>query len=82
MMTLVRTHYIIDLTTGLIISHYIFMLAERIAFFVDAKIFRIPPKNRPTGWTKPCNYCGWNNNYAGHAMCKEEMQQLKDLYKD
>ena len=82
MMTLVRTHYIIDLITGLIVSHYVFMLAERIAFFIDAKVFRIPPNKRPTSSTMPCNYCGWNNRYAGHTMCKQEKDHLKNLYKD
>lgn len=28
MMTLVRTHYFIDLIAGLIISHYVFIIAE------------------------------------------------------
>ena len=61
MMCLVRTHYIIDMVTGLIVSHYIFMIAERLTFFVDTKIMRIPGKKRGQLYFKPCRHCGWDN---------------------
>ena len=72
MMCLVRTHYIIDMVTGLIVSHYLFMLAERLSFFVDAKLMRIEGKLRLRNYFKPCKYCGWGNLAASDFMAREE----------
>ena len=72
MMCLVRTHYIIDMITGLIVSHYVFMIAERLSFFIDAKFLRIEGSKRIRNYFKPCKHCGWGNKHAGDFMCKEE----------
>lgn len=45
-MTLVRTHYIIDMVTGLIFSHYLYIICEKIAFVIDVKIVRMKNINR------------------------------------
>ena len=39
-MMLIRTHYVIDMVTGLIVAHYMHMIAERISFLVDVKWMR------------------------------------------
>jgi len=44
MMTFVRTHYIIDLVTGLIMSHYCWMAAEWICWVFDVKVLGVPSK--------------------------------------
>ena len=80
MMMLVRTHYIIDMVTGLIMAHYVFMWSERIAFYVDAKFWRIPVKLRQRKFYKPCKHCGWSNKCAGDFMTLEEKQKLKLIY--
>ena len=41
-MTLVRTHYIIDLVTGMIMAHWAFIQAEWLCFIVDVKVLGIP----------------------------------------
>jgi hypothetical protein len=81
MLTLVRTHYVIDLVTGLVVAHYMFMMAEQIIFIADVKILGLPGHKRSRFWYKPCQCCGWSNKYAGDYMAKEEKDQLKKLYR-
>lgn len=81
MMTLVRTHYVIDLVTGLIVSHYMFIWAEKIIFIADVKILGLPGHLRSRNWFKPCECCGWSNKYAADYMAKEEKKQLKELHR-
>jgi hypothetical protein len=49
MMMLVRAHYIIDLTTGLMVAHYMHKLAERLSYIIDIKCFRQHLPAPPTG---------------------------------
>ena len=79
LMTLVRTHYIIDLITGLIISHYCFIAAEWLSFFIDVKVLGIPGKDRFYKYYKPCKRCGWSNVNASNFVTKEEKAKLKEL---
>ena len=41
MMTCVRTHYIIDMVAGLIIAHYMHMVSEKLAYFIDVAFLKI-----------------------------------------
>ena len=45
MMMFVRAHYIIDMTTGLMVAHYFHKIGERLSYFIDVKFFRqhLPP---------------------------------------
>ena len=76
-MTAVRTHYIIDMVTGLAVAHYCHMLAERCAFLIDAKLMRIPGFKRLRKYYKPCKFCGWCNPYAGDFITKDEKLKIK-----
>jgi phage-related holin len=40
MMMLIRTHYVIDMITGVIVAHYMHILGERLSYLVDVKIMR------------------------------------------
>jgi hypothetical protein len=82
MLCLVRTHYIIDLVTGITAAHYMFMLAERASFVVDVKLLRIASKKRFSACFKFCNNCGWSNRYAGDFMSEEEKYIIKELETD
>jgi len=81
-MTLVRTHYIIDLVAGLIISHYVHIMAEKLIFFADVKILGLPGIKRKRHWFKPCKCCGWSNKNAGDYMPSNEKIYLKKLHKE
>ena len=63
-MTLVRTHYIIDLVTGLIMAHYCFMMAEWVSYYIDVLIIGVPAKDRMNNYYSPCQCCGWSNKCA------------------
>jgi hypothetical protein len=80
MMTLVRTHYVIDLWSGLFIAHYFFIWAEKVSYLTDVKILGLPAKKRTRNFFKPCKCCGWSNKYAGDFMSKAEKRKLKELY--
>jgi len=41
-MTVTRTHYIIDLVTGIIVAHWAFIQGEWLSFFIDVKALGIP----------------------------------------
>ena len=82
MLCLVRTHYIIDLITGIVMSHYFFMLSERISFVFDVLAMRIPAKKRYRAYYKYCKGCGWSNHYAGDYITEEEKYILKQIYSE
>jgi hypothetical protein len=65
MMTCVRTHYFIDMITGLIVAHYMHMVAEKLAYFWDVSMMKIGASRsqlarpgagqiRRRRWHKPC----------------------------
>jgi len=61
MMCLLRTHYVIDMITGVIMAHYIYMLAEKISFVFDVLVLGIPDHKRMPYYYKPCERCGWSS---------------------
>lgn len=82
MMMMVRTHYIIDMVTGLIVAHYMFIWAEKLCYFVDVKLMRIPSRLRGRTNFKPCSHCGWSNLCASDYMDDQEEKTLRELYKE
>jgi hypothetical protein len=46
LMISMRGHYTIDLITGIIMGHYVWMLAERHSYLIDVKLFKIPLNKR------------------------------------
>ena len=92
MMTCVRTHYVIDMITGLIFAHYLHMIAEKLTFYVDVGLLKIGASTtqlaaagagrlRTRKHLKPCHNCGWGNAYAGDFMSVREKKWLKHVYK-
>ena len=41
MMTCVRTHYIIDMVTSVIVAHYFHMMCEKITYYIDVSLMKI-----------------------------------------
>jgi hypothetical protein len=56
-MIFLRGHYAIDIVTGVIFAHWIWLLAERYSYLIDVKIFRIPFEKRFPMFTKSCSAC-------------------------
>jgi len=57
LMIALRGHYFIDLISGVIFAHYIWMMAERYSYIIDVKIFRIPFRKRFPLYTNSCKKC-------------------------
>lgn len=81
-MTLVRTHYVIDLWSGLFIAHYFHIWAEKACWIADVKALGIPDKKRKRNFFKPCKCCGWSNKYAGDYISKEEKRMLQAIHQE
>ncbi len=56
-MVCLRGHYFIDLISGVIFAHYIWMMSERYSYLVDVKLFSIPFKKRFPMYTHSCVKC-------------------------
>lgn len=82
MLCLVRTHYIIDLVTGVIFANYMFQWAERVSYVQDVLILGIPSKHRMRKYFKPCKCCGWANLYAGDYCHSQEKIVLKSIHQE
>lgn len=80
MLCLVRTHYIIDLCTGIVMAHYFHIISDSLSFVFDVLAMRIPAKKRQRAYNKFCNVCGWTNSYAGDYMSEEEKYIIKQIY--
>lgn len=81
MMMLVRTHYVIDMVTGLLVAHYMYIHAEKLSYYADILMFGVSAKDRNRCYYKPCKYCGWNNRYAGDFMSTNEKKLIKSIYR-
>lgn len=57
LMISLRGHYTIDMITGIIAGHYIWMLAEKYSYLIDVRLLRIPLKKRYHIYTKSCPNC-------------------------
>jgi hypothetical protein len=82
---LIRTHYVIDMVTGLIMAHYMHQVAERMSYFIDVKLLRqnlTKPDMRERLNFKPCKNCGWSNKCATDYVVEEEKAQLKAMRKE
>jgi hypothetical protein len=77
LLCVLRTHYIIDLLTGLIIAYYLHRWGEKLAYFYDVKLLGIPMKKRQCYYYSACYRCGWNNLNASNFMDEAELNHQK-----
>ena len=92
MMTSVRTHFVIDMITGVIIAHYMHIWSEKLTYYLDVAFMKIGAttecmaskgagQKRNRKHFKPCYKCGWGNIYAGDFMSESEKKWLKHVHK-
>lgn len=79
MMTLTGNHYIIDLITGIIMAHYMYMIGERLSFLSDYKILGMPSEKRTPYFFRPCETCGWGNLDAQDFMSNDERHKMTSI---
>lgn len=77
MMTLVRTHYIIDLVGGFLVANYVFIFAEKASYIFDVKLMGIGAKKRGRNYFKHCYSCGWSNKNIVDYIDKAEKIRIK-----
>jgi len=76
LLMLLRTHYIIDLVTGLLLGHWAMMSAEWISYVIDVKLLGWSAKQRKLGYHNPCEKCGWANTKVELAIDSRERKFL------
>lgn len=57
LVTSLRKNYAIDIVSGLIFAHYLWILAERYSHVVDVHFFKIPLSRRKLLRTESCSKC-------------------------
>ena len=60
-LTIMRVHYFIDLISGVLIGHWVFMQCDWMSYIIDVKIFGLGHKNRGLYMHEACIRCGWSN---------------------
>lgn len=79
LMTFVKTHFIIDLVAGVIMSHYCHMASEWISYFFDVLVVGSRSDSRFNYCYKPCECCGWSNKNASFYMEQSEENIIRSL---
>ena len=67
-----RTHYWIDLNTGLIVGHWACMMSEWISYPLDVKLMGFSSKDRNQHAYKPCEKCGYSNDDYSLGIHEDE----------
>lgn len=73
MLMFLRTHYFIDLITGLIVAKYLHRFGEYLSFIFDVKLLKIPHEKRQAFYFKPCPRCGVSFTPASKFVDKTEL---------
>ena len=79
MCTLVRTHYVIDFTTGYAVSRMMHRIAEKLSYLPDVKLCGYAREKRFTLNYDPCPKCGWGNKAVLRLTTPEEVKMQKEL---
>lgn len=56
-----RTHYIIDFTSGYVFARVVHRIGEKLCYYPDIKLFGYPKQSRLAHNYTPCPKCGWGN---------------------
>jgi len=81
LLTMLRTHYIIDLLSAVVIAHFCFINAEWMSYIFDVKFMGWDGKKRNHFAHEPCKKCGWCNTYVKGLTSTKERSFLKNLMK-
>mmetsp|Transcript_17896 Transcript_17896/g.30424 ORF Transcript_17896/g.30424 Transcript_17896/m.30424 type:complete len:157 (-) Transcript_17896:159-629(-) len=80
-LTMLRTHYIIDLLTGVMVAHLAFINSEWVSYFADVKIAGFRGKDRNQIGHDVCRKCGWSNRLTTGLTNQKEIKFLKRVLK-
>ena len=60
-MVLLRTHYVIDFTSGYVWARLCHRFGEKLCYYPDVKLMGLPRQKRFSLNFDPCPKCGWGN---------------------
>ena len=73
-MVLLRTHYIIDFTSGYVWARLAHRWGEKICYYPDVKISGYPREKRFSLNYDPCPRCGWGNEAVLRLTTRQEKE--------
>ena len=79
MCTLVRTHYVIDFTSGYVFGRLVHRIGEKLSYFPDVKLCGYAREKRFSLNYDPCPKCGWGNKAVLRVTTVEEVNLQKVL---
>ena len=79
-MTFLRTHYIIDFTSGYVCARFVHRIAEKLSYISDVKLMGWPREKRYGHNYTPCPKCGWGNDSILRLISQKELDLQKQTY--
>lgn len=73
-LTFLRTHYIIDFTSGYVFARFVHRIGEKLSYYPDVKLFGYNRQKRFSHNYDPCPKCGWGNDAVLQVTVDEEVQ--------
>jgi hypothetical protein len=72
-----RTHYVIDFTSGYVFARVVHRIAEKLSYYPDVKLCGHPKEKRFVFHYTPCPKCGWGNDSVQLLADTEEVDFQK-----
>jgi|Transcript_45088 hypothetical protein len=79
-LTFLRTHYIIDFTSGYVYARFVHRYGEKLSYLADVKLLGWPRHKRTGHNYDPCPKCGWGNPALLQLTVSKEVDLQKKLY--
>ena len=78
-MTTLRTHYIIDFTSGFCFGVLATIIAEILSYFFDVKVMGRRAADRGLVWFKSCPRCGWSTERPSRLIDDREKKAQAEV---
>ena len=80
-MTWLRTHFVIDMTAGVVMAFLILRFGEKFSYLCDVKIRGTRAEDRLLWMYKACPACGWANHDPNRQLISiEEKHAQASVY--
>lgn len=75
-----RTHYIIDFTSGYVFARFVHRIGEKLSYYPDVKLLGYPREKRYAHNYDPCPKCGWGNEAVHLLSDPTEVEVQKKVW--
>ena len=72
-----RTHYIIDFTSGYVFARFVHRIGEKLSYYPDTKLLGWPRQKRYYHNYTPCPKCGWGSENPYRVADEGEIEMQK-----